>query len=193
MSYTLQIGDQAPNFENLLSTEGKRYGQKDFNNKPLKVIFFTCNHCPYVTGSDELTREVAEEFQDSSVFIGVNSNSENTYEEDSYQNMIKRMESFRFPWVYLHDETQEMAIDYGALKTPHFFIFDESWKLIYTGRNTDNPRDTSQKTSNDLYIALDQATMDEDISIPVTNPIGCNIKWEGKPAHWMPPEACDLI
>ena len=193
MSYTLQIGDQAPNFENLLSTEGKRYGQKDFNNKPLKVIFFTCNHCPYVTGSDELTREVAEEFQDSSVFIGVNSNSENTYEEDSYQNMIKRMESFRFPWVYLHDETQEMAIDYGALKTPHFFIFDESWKLIYTGRNTDNPRDTSQKTSNDLYIALDQATMDEDISTPVTNPIGCNIKWEGKPAHWMPPEACDLI
>tara|TARA_B100000029_G_scaffold483286_1_gene534323 strand:- start:278 stop:859 length:582 start_codon:yes stop_codon:yes gene_type:complete len=193
MSYTLQIGDQAPNFENLLSTEGKRYGQKDFNNKPLKVIFFTCNHCPYVTGSDELTREVAEEFQDSSVFIGVNSNSENTYEEDSYQNMIKRMESFRFPWVYLHDETQEMAIDYGALKTPHFFIFDESWKLIYTGRNTDNPRDTSQKTSNDLYIALDQATRDEDISTPVTNPIGCNIKWEGKPAHWMPPEACDLI
>ena len=193
MSYTLQIGDQAPNFENLLSTEGKRYGQKDFNNKPLKVIFFTCNHCPYVTGSDELTREVAEEFQDSSVFIGVNSNSENTYEEDSYQNMIKRMESFRFPWVYLHDETQEMAIDYGALKTPHFFIFDESWKLIYTGRNTDNPRDTSQKTSNDLYIALDQATRDEDISTPVTNPIGCNIKWEGNPAHWMPPEACDLI
>jgi len=193
MSYTLQIGDRAPNFENLLSTEGKRCGQKDFNNKPFKVIFFTCNHCPYVTGSDELTREVAEEFQDSAVFIGVNSNSENTYEEDSYQNMVKRMESFRFPWVYLHDETQEMAIDYGALKTPHFFIFNESWKLIYTGRNTDNPRDISQKTSNDLYIALDQATKDEDISIPVTNPIGCNIKWEGKPAHWMPPEACDLI
>ncbi len=193
MSYTLQIGDRAPNFENLLSTEGKRCGQKDFNCKPFKVIFFTCNHCPYVTGSDELTREVAEEFQDSAVFIGVNSNSENTYEEDSYQNMVKRMESFRFPWVYLHDETQEMAIDYGALKTPHFFIFNESWKLIYTGRNTDNPRDISQKTSNDLYIALDQATKDEDISIPVTNPIGCNIKWEGKPAHWMPPEACDLI
>ena len=193
MSYTLQIGDRAPNFENLLSTEGKRYGQKDFNNKPFKVIFFTCNHCPYVTGSDELTRQVAEEFQDSAVFIGVNSNSENTYEEDSYQNMVKRMESFRFPWVYLHDETQEMAIDYGALKTPHFFIFNESWKLIYTGRNTDNPRDISQKTSNDLYIALDQATKDEDISMPVTNPIGCNIKWEGKPAHWMPPEACDLI
>ena len=193
MSYTLQIGDRAPNFENLLSTEGKRCGQKDFNYKPFKVIFFTCNHCPYVTGSDELTREVAEEFQDSAVFIGVNSNSENTYEEDSYQNMVKRMESFRFPWVYLHDETQEMAIDYGALKTPHFFIFNESWKLIYTGRNTDNPRDISQKTSNDLYIALDQATKDEDISMPVTNPIGCNIKWEGKPAHWMPPEACDLI
>jgi len=27
----------------------------------------------------------------------------------------------------------------------------------------------------------------------VTNPIGCNIKWEGMDAHWMPPEACDLV
>ncbi len=23
--------------------------------------------------------------------------------------------------------------------------------------------------------------------------IGCNIKWDGKDAHWMPAEACDLI
>ncbi len=26
-----------------------------------------------------------------------------------------------------------------------------------------------------------------------TNPIGCNVKWEGKDAHWMPADACDLI
>ena len=27
----------------------------------------------------------------------------------------------------------------------------------------------------------------------VTNPIGCNVKWKGKPEKWMPPEACDLV
>ena len=193
MSYTLQLGDKAPDFENLLSTEGKLYRVQDFNNKSLKVIFFTCNHCPYVTGSDELTRTVAETFKDDVEFIAINSNSANTYQEDSFENMVTRMESLRFPWLYLYDETQSTALDYGALKTPHFFIFNDSWRLIYTGRNTDNPRDTSQKTTNDLSNALEEAVQGKKITVPITNPIGCNIKWEGKPADWMPAEACDLI
>ena len=142
MTYTIEPGDKAPRFENLLSTDGSFYGIDEFNNKPLKVIFFTCNHCPYVTGSDELTRAVAEDFINEAEFIAINSNSRNTYEEDSYENMILRMDKFNFPWVYLHDETQKTAQAYGALKTPHFFVFDDSWKLIYTGRNTDNPKDT---------------------------------------------------
>ena len=193
MSYTLQLGDKAPNFENLLSTEGQLYGVKDFDTKSFKVIFFTCNHCPYVTGSDELTRSIAETFKDDVEFIAINSNSANTYEEDSFENMVARMESLRFPWLYLFDETQNTALDYGALKTPHFFVFNDSWRLIYTGRNTDNPIDTSQKTTNDLSNALEEAIQGKKISVPITNPIGCNIKWEGKPAHWMPAEACDLI
>ena len=193
MTYTIELGDKAPRFENLLSTDGSFYSIDEFNDKPLKVIFFTCNHCPYVTGSDELTRSIAETFKDDVEFIAINSNSANTYQEDSFENMVARMESLRFPWLYLHDETQNTALDYGALKTPHFFVFNDSWRLIYTGRNTDNPIDTSQKTTNDLSNALEEAIQGKKISVPITNPIGCNIKWEGKPAHWMPAEACDLI
>jgi len=193
MTYTLMLGDKAPNFEKLKSTDGNLYSLKDFNSSLFKVLFFTCNHCPYVTGSDELTRNIADMFQDKVEFIAINSNSENTYEEDSYENMVLRMKELNFPWLYLHDKIQTTALDYGALKTPHFFLFDNQWKLLYTGRNTDNPRDVSRRTTNDLEEAIKQATESRDITIPVTNPIGCNIKWEGKPAHWMPPEACDLI
>ena len=193
MSYTLELGEEAPNFESLLSTDGRLYSRLDINKRLLKVVFFTCNHCPYVTGSDELTRSVALRFQNEVEFVGINSNSKNTYEEDSYENMVLRMEEFNFPWLYLHDESQITAKDYGALKTPHFFVFNDSWRLIYTGRNTDNPRDTSQKTTNGLSSALEEAVQGKKISVPITNPIGCNIKWEGKPAHWMPAEACDLV
>jgi hypothetical protein len=48
-------------------------------------------------------------------------------------------------------------------------------------------------TVNDLERALDEYLAGKDISVPVTNPIGCNVKWEGKDAHWMPPDACDLV
>ena len=193
MTYTIELGDKAPRFKNLLSTDGSFYSIDEFNNKPLKVIFFTCNHCPYVTGSDELTRKVAEKFQKEVEFVAINSNSKNTYEEDSYENMVLRMEEFNFPWLYLHDESQKVAQEYGALKTPHFFLFDASWKLLYTGRNTDNPRETTRRSTNDLHDALQEAMDGLEISVPVTNPIGCNIKWDGKPAHWMPAEACDLV
>jgi len=193
MSYTLQIGEKAPKFNNLLSTDGSLYSLEDFSQKPFKVIFFTCNHCPYVTGSDELTRRIAEEFTDNVEFVAINSNSKNTYEEDSYENMILRMEEFKFPWLYLHDSTQKIAESYGALKTPHFFVFNKSWELLYTGRNTDNPRDTDLRSTDDLRDALVQLVAGENITVPITNPIGCNIKWDGKAAHWMPAEACDLI
>ena len=193
MTYTILPGDKAPRFEKLLATDGSLYSQEDFEDKPFKVIFFTCNHCPYVTGSDELTREVAEEFSKNTRFVAINSNSRNTYEEDSYENMILRMEEFNFPWIYLHDESQKIAQSFGALKTPHFFIFDQNWNLIYTGRNTDNPRDTELRKTDDLHDALVQAVTGVNITVPITNPIGCNIKWDGKPAHWMPAEACDLI
>ena len=193
MTYTILPGDKAPRFEKLLATDGSLYSQEDFEDKPFKVIFFTCNHCPYVTGSDELTREVAEEFSKNTRFVAINSNSRNTYEEDSYENMTLRMEEFNFPWIYLHDESQKIAQSFGALKTPHFFIFDQNWNLIYTGRNTDNPRDTELRKTDDLRDALVQAVTGVNITVPITNPIGCNIKWDGKPAHWMPAEACDLI
>ena len=193
MSYTLELGGEAPNFDSLLSTDGRLYSLSDINERLLKVVFFTCNHCPYVTGSDELTRSVALRFQSEVEFVAINSNSKNTYEEDSYESMVSRMEEFNFPWLYLHDKSQMTAKDYGALKTPHFFLFDDSWKLLYTGRNTDNPRDPKQRSTNDLYDALKEATDGKEISVPVTNPIGCNIKWDGKPAHWMPAEACDLV
>ena len=107
--------------------------------------------------------------------------------------MVKRMQTQKFPWVYLYDKSQEVAKAYGALRTPHFYVFDDQRKLVYTGRGVDYPRDTSRMTINNLDIVLDELTNGKKVSVPITNPIGCNVKWEGQDAHWMPPDACDLI
>jgi peroxiredoxin len=193
MAFTLQPGQRAPDFF-LPSTEGKKYSLSDFDKYRYLVVFFTCNHCPYVLGSDELTRKTAEKFGLKEVgFAGINSNSENTYPEDSYQNMVKRMNHYKFPWVYLHDKTQEIAKAYGALRTPHFYVFNKERLLVYTGRGVDNPRDISKMTINNLDIVLEELTSGKPVSTILTNPIGCNIKWDGKDAHWMPEDACDLV
>lgn len=193
MAFTLQIGQKAPAFS-LPATDGKVYSLADFDISPFLVIFFTCNHCPYVIGSDEVTRATAEKFMPKGVrFVGINSNSPNTYPEDSFFGMVGRMNKNKFPWLYLHDASQDVARAYGALRTPHFFVFDKQRKLVYTGRGVDSPRDTSKMTVNDLDTALTELLAEKPITIPLTNPIGCNVKWEGKDMHWMPGDACDLV
>ena len=192
MSFTLKIGDSAPGFT-LPATDGSSYSISDFKEDFL-VLFFTCNHCPYVTGSDEVTRATAEKFAGNGVrFVGINPNSANTYESDDFPHMVKRMEEHHFPWVYLYDESQEIALAYGALRTPHFYVFDRERKLVYTGRGVDQPRNASAIAVNDLDRTLAELISGKAVSVPVTNPIGCNVKWEGKEAHWMPADACDLV
>ncbi len=193
MSFTLQLGAKAPDFT-LPATDGKSYRLADFADADVLVVFFTCNHCPYVIGSDEITRATVDTFSKRGVaFIGINANSVNTYAEDSFEHMVERMKEHRFPWVYAYDESQEVARAYGALRTPHFFVFDKHRELVYTGRGIDNPRNGAEATVNDLENALEDILAARPVQNPLTNPIGCNVKWDGQDAHWMPADACDLV
>lgn len=192
MAFTLQIGESAPDFS-LPATDGKDYSLADFADAKILVVFFTCNHCPFVINSDEATRATADKFKSAGArFVGINSNSEITKPADSFDKMKERMAAHQFPWVYLRDKTQQVARAYGALRTPHFFVFDAGRRLIYTGRGVDNPMNAADAKVNDLENALADAVAGRAAQNPATNPIGCNVKWEGQDAHWMPPAAKDL-
>ena len=193
MSFTLELGATAPDFS-VVGTDGQTYSLANFAEAATLVVFFTCNHCPFVVGSDELTRATAEKFQDKGVaFIGINSNSEKTNPTDDFDQMVLRMKEHNFPWIYARDASQEVALAYGALRTPHFYVFDADRKLVYCGRGVDQPGDTSKVQVNDLENALAEVTAGKSVSVPLTNPIGCNVKWMDQDAHWMPADACDLV
>ena len=192
-TFTLELGAAAPAFR-LPATDGKTYALGDFAGAKILVVFFTCNHCPYVTGSDEVTRQTAARFAAKEVrFAGINSNSVNTNATDSFALMVERMKQHGFPWIYLRDESQDVARAYGALRTPHFYVFDARRQLIYTGRGVDSPREPSHIKVNDLANALEDHLAGRPPRVAKTNPIGCNVKWDGKDQHWMPADACDLV
>ncbi|MFW5689289.1 MAG: thioredoxin family protein [Spirochaetota bacterium] len=193
MAFTLEIGERAPDFS-LPATDGTTRSLADFANAPVLVVFFTCNHCPYVLGSDEQTRKTAEKYRQHGVaFMAINSNDTVVHPDDDFDHMVARMDEHQFPWVYLRDESQEIARAYGALRTPHFFVFDSDRRLVYTGRGVDSPKEIEKITVNNLDLALEAAVHGNPQPVELTNPIGCNVKWRGQDAHWMPPEACDLV
>jgi peroxiredoxin len=114
MPFTIPLGSTAPEFK-LPATDGKTYRLSDFKDAKFLVISFSCNHCPYVIGSDEVTRKTAETFASKGVkIVAINSNSKETYADDDFPHMVSRMQQYKFPWLYLHDESQDIARAYRS-------------------------------------------------------------------------------
>ncbi|HEX4795914.1 MAG TPA: thioredoxin family protein [Humisphaera sp.] len=197
MSFTLQLGQPAPDFD-LPGTDGKNHSLENFKNCRALVVAFSCNHCPFVVGSEERMVDFALKYAPRDVaFVAINSNETDNHPNDDLPHMIQRAKERNFPFPYLRDDSQDVARAYGALRTPHFFVFGKdsrgNWSLAYTGRMDDNPRQPGKQTTHELADAVDAILCGKAPAVPMTNPIGCNVKWKGKPAHWMPPEACDLV
>jgi len=193
MAFTLQLGENAPDFS-LPGVDGRLYSLQNFAASPLLVIVFSCVHCPYVVGSEERMMQFDRDYKTRGVaFVAINSNAETTYSDDSFAGMQARAQQRGFEFPFLHDKTQQIALAYGALKTPHYFLFDAERKLRYTGRMDDRPRHPGEETTHELRDAVEALLARREIAVPLTNPIGCNVKWEGKEKHWMPAEACDIV
>jgi peroxiredoxin len=193
MAFTLQIGEPAPDF-NLPGVDGRNYSLADFSDEKILVVVFTCNHCPYVTGSEQRMIAFFNDYKDKGVaMVGINSNETKDHPTDDFEHMKQRAAELGFGWPYLRDESQEVALAYGALRTPHYYLFDADRKLRYTGRMDDNPRTPGEETTHELRDAVDDLLAGRDVAVPLTNPIGCNVKWWNQDAHWMPADACDLV
>ncbi|HEV2292778.1 MAG TPA: thioredoxin family protein [Tepidisphaeraceae bacterium] len=193
MAFTLELGQSAPDF-NLPDVHGKDYSLASFQDAKLLVVVFSCNHCPYVIGSEDRMIAFANDYGPRGVaMIAINSNETEGHPTDSFEHMKQRAAEKRFPFPYVRDDSQEVALKYGALRTPHYYVFDEDRKLRYTGRMDDNPRTPGKQTTRELRDAVDALLAGRKPPVELTNPIGCNVKWKGKERHWMPPEACDLV
>jgi peroxiredoxin len=193
MSFTLHLGSRAPDFD-LPATDGRNYKLSDFAESKLLVVVFSCNHCPYVIGSEDRMIRFCQDFVPKGVtMVAINSNETANHPGDSFEYMEQRAREKKFPFVYLRDETQDVAMAYGALRTPHFYVFDYDRLLRYTGRMDDNPKVAAAATTHELRDAVNDLLAGRAPRVPVTNPIGCNVKWAGRPEKWMPPDACDLV
>lgn len=193
MPFTLALGQKAPDFR-LPATDGKTYALADFAFAPILVISFTCNHCPYVIGNESREKAFVEKYRARGVaYVAINSNDANAYAEDDFTHMKQRAKDLGFSWPYLRDDTQAVAKSYGAIKTPHFFVFDRDRALRYVGRMDNSPRDMAQAKTHELADAVDDLLAGRPVRLPLTDAIGCTVKWLGKDKHFIPGDVCDLV
>jgi len=174
----LKIGNQVPKFENLKGTDDKTYGSDTFKDAPYLLIVFSCNHCPYVKAYEDRIIDFVNEYKDRGLStLYINSNEDQNYPEDSFDEMVKRAKEKKFPFPYVRDEDQSVAKSFGATHTPEFFLFDQDRKLRYHGRFDDNWREPNKVTRRYLQEALDALIKGKEPGEPEIHSIGCTIKW----------------
>ena len=173
----LKIGDKAPDFK-LPGVDGKAYSLDSFKGKKILVIVFMCNHCPYVQGSLERIKAIQADYGIKGVqVVGINSNDEVNYPDDSFEKMIAVSKEKNINFTYLRDEDQKVANDYGAQCTPECFVFDGHRSLRYHGRIDNSPKDPSAVQITDLRNAIEALLHNQKVAIELTPAIGCSIKW----------------
>jgi peroxiredoxin len=174
----LQIGDPAPAFS-LPGTDGRTYSLDGLADKPVLVVVFSCNHCPYVQAYEDRLVAIQRDYAERGAqLIAINSNDDVHYPEDSFQQMVARAHAKGFNFLYLRDASQAIAKVYGATHTPQLFVFDRARTLRYTGKIDDNWQNPKAVTRRYLRDALDALLNGRDPAEAQTHAIGCTIKWK---------------
>jgi len=178
----MEINAYAPDFE-LPNIDGNvghltRYLEKF----EIVAVIFMCNHCPYVKAYIERLIELQNYFSDrfpgKVTLVGINSNDQVKYPEDSFTKMQEYAKNWRINFHYLRDRNQEVAEAFGATCTPEPFVVDRQGILRYRGQIDDNYRDPTAVTEPSLKLAIEQMLKGETISKAMEPAIGCSIKWK---------------
>jgi peroxiredoxin len=185
-STMLPLGTEAPHFS-LPDTEGGTVSLDDFRDAPGLLVAFLCNHCPFVKHiRDELASFGHDHIPRGLGMVAISANDVERYPADGPEQMAREKAEAGYPFPYLYDESQEVALAYRASCTPDFFLFDADKKLVYRGQfDASRPGNDVPVTGEDLRRAADSVLKGEAVPENQIPSVGCNIKWRpGNEPEW---------
>lgn len=189
-STMLPLGTTAPPFS-LSNTDGNTVSLDSFSDSKALLVIFMCNHCPFVKHIADGLKSLADDYLPKGVaVVAISSNDAEKYPDDSPQAMAQEKLDRGYPFDYLYDPDQSVAIAYAAACTPDFFLFDGDQKLVYRGQlDASRPGSDIPVTGEDLRAAINAVLDGQSPSEDQKPAIGCNIKWkEGNEPEYFNPQ-----
>jgi peroxiredoxin len=173
-----KIGDTAQDF-NLKNVNGKNVSLAGIKNAKGYIVVFTCNECPYAKAYEQRIIELHQKYAPLGFsVVAINANDKNVVPGDSFDHMKKLSKKKKYPFPYLHDETQEVAKAFGATRTPHVYVLDKDRVVRYIGAIDDNSEEPSMVKEQYVGSAVDALLGGKEVSVKETKAIGCGIKWK---------------
>ncbi len=176
-----KVGDNIKDFS-LQNIDGKNVSLADYKDSKGFIITFTCNHCPYAMAYEDRILALNKKYAKAGYpVIAINPNDAIQYPEDNFEAMQVRAKEKKFNFPYLYDESQNIAKQFGATKTPHVFIVQKAGdKLVvkYIGAIDDNWEKAADVKEKYAESAIDALLAEKPVATTSTKAIGCSIKWK---------------
>jgi peroxiredoxin len=175
----LALGTAAPDFA-LPDPSGRLHRLSQYRESPALLLAFICNHCPYVKHVLPAFVTFAREYGSRGLTtLAISSNDVSAYPQDAPDEMARLAAALEFPFPYLYDESQAVALGYQAVCTPDFFLFDRSRRLVYRGQfDGSRPGNGVAVTGADLRNAVDALLAGRPVPAQQTPSVGCSMKWK---------------
>lgn len=174
----LSVGDKAvlTDFK-MEAVSGAKVSINDANKKNGVLVLFSCNACPFVMRWEGRYNEIKEWADKNEVgMIVLNSNYRNRESIDSFEAMKKHASEKEYRFDYVVDFESQIANAFGGQTTPHAFLFDKDFNLVYKGAIDDNAQDAADVKKAYLKEAIGSLSGGEEIVVSETQPVGCGIK-----------------
>ena len=171
-------GEKMPNFE-LKNVDDSYIDQEMIKGKNGTLIFFICNHCPYVKAiTKKLVYTVNEITKLGISSVGIMPNDTIKYPEDNFDNMRKFFNNNKLNFPYLIDLDQSVSRNFGAVCTPDFFGYNSKNELQYRGRIAEMNNLKFVNDKNDLLDAMIEISRTQRGPKNQFASAGCSIKWK---------------
>lgn len=176
-----EIGKAAPAFRTN-DTYGKTHTLEQYRGK--WVVLEWLNHgCPFVRkhyGGGAM-QALQKKYADRVVWLSIVSSAPGKQGHCSNEcaNELTK-EKGAAPHAVLIDESGTVGRAYDARTTPHMFVINPQGNIVYMGGIDDKPtaREADLKTARPhVDIALQEALAGKPVSVPTSQPYGCNVKY----------------
>ena len=175
----LDINAKLPGSDYVLQNiDGKNTSLDEIKKANGVLVIFSCNTCPWVIRWQDRYNLISALSKKNDIgFVAVNSNARLHDSVDSMDEMIYHATANEYDFPYVMDEDAKLAKAFGAMKTPHVYLFDANDRLVYTGAIDDNAKSAKRVKKNYLMDALSSLGSGENIATRKTKALGCSIKF----------------
>ncbi len=178
MYQTLEIGSKAPMTDvKMKDVSAKMLSLNDVKKENGLLVVFTCNTCPFVLSWEDRYNPLYNLAASKNIgVIYINSNEGKRADDDSFEEMKKHASAKSFKAPYVVDTDSKMANAFGAVTTPHIFLFNKDMKLVYRGAIDDNYKSDKDADKHYLKDAINNLSLGKSINPSETKALGCSIK-----------------